>query len=101
MVVGPPVQDLWLLCPSQDAWGKSILDAVIEGYEQMTTFPRATLRLIEPLRALRMVHFSAWIARRWSDPAFTRVFDRFGTGGYWNQQLLDLKEELQLIQELT
>ena len=101
MVNAPPVQDLWLLCPAQDSWGKSILEATISGYEQLADFPRSTLRLIEPLRALRMVHFTTWIAKRWDDPAFKRVFDRFGTPGYWNEQLQNIREQLQLIQELT
>lgn len=97
MLMGPSVQDLWLLLPGRDEYAQNLLAAMLRGYEQMKTFDRSTLRLIEPLRALRMIHFSAWIARRWQDPAFQRTFPQFAQPAYWNEQLSDLREQLMLI----
>jgi Ser/Thr protein kinase RdoA (MazF antagonist) len=94
MVVGPCVQDVWLIVPGRD---EQQLQSLLSGYELMRPFDRNSLRLIEPLRALRFVHFSAWIARRWHDPAFQRVFPNFGSGGYWGEQLADLNEQLSII----
>lgn len=99
MVVGPPVQDIWLLTPGRDEYAASARSLLLEGYEQMRSFDYSSLRLVEPLRALRFVHFSAWIARRWQDPAFKRTFDRFGTASYWHEQLTDLAEQLELIRD--
>lgn len=94
MVVGPPVQDLWLLIPGRDEESSRILSVMLSGYEQMRHFDRSTLRLIEPLRSLRLIHYSAWIARRWEDPAFKRAFPHFETATYWNEQLADLRDQL-------
>lgn len=99
MVTGPAVQDLWLISAGRDAPAKRQLELVVSGYEQMRSFDRSALALIEPLRALRFIHFSAWIARRWTDPAFPRTFPNFGTPRYWQEQLVDLREQLALIQE--
>jgi len=92
MVVGPCVQDLWLLVPGRDDDALRRRRRMIEAYEQMRDFDRAQLRLIEPLRAMRVVHFSAWIARRWEDPAFPRVFPEFGSERYWFEELATLRE---------
>lgn len=100
MVMGPPVQDLWLLVPGRDADSRQQLDLVLEGYEQMRSFDRSTLRLIEPLRTMRLVHFSAWIAKRWDDPAFPAAFPAFGTDRYWREQIDLLREQEELIGEL-
>jgi len=98
MVRGPCVQDVWLIMPGRDEYAREQLGIMLDAYDQMRPFDRRTLRLIEPLRALRFVHFSAWIARRWADPAFPRVFSHFGTQRYWQEQLQDLQEQLRLIQ---
>lgn len=98
MVQGPCVQDVWLLVPGRDEEATRDRERLLEAYEQMRPFPRDTLRLVEPLRALRFVHFSAWIAKRWEDPAFPRVFDQFGTSRYWEEQLRDIEEQLRLVQ---
>ena len=97
MVNAACVQDLWLLLPGRDQHAKQKLDIFLEAYESMRSFPYETLRLIEPLRALRMVHFSAWIAKRWDDPAFQRTFPDFGSDRYWQEQLQDLHEQLELL----
>jgi Ser/Thr protein kinase RdoA (MazF antagonist) len=99
MVRGPAVQDLWLLVPGRDEEAQRQLQVMIAAYEMMRPFDRRSLRLIEALRALRFVHFSAWIARRWQDPAFPRAFPHFGSGRYWGEQLADLREQLGLLQD--
>ena len=98
MVIGPPVQDLWLIIPGRDEYSKGLLDALLTGYQEIRTFDRSTLRLIEPLRTLRFIHFTAWIARRWEDPSFQRVFSEFGSSQYWREVLGDLQEQLEVIQ---
>jgi Ser/Thr protein kinase RdoA (MazF antagonist) len=99
MVVGPCVQDLWLLVPGYDDYSLARREALLEGYEQLRDFDRASLRLIEPLRALRLVHFSAWIARRYDDPAFVRAFPEFGTERYWFEEVAALQEALARVQD--
>ena len=85
------------MIPGRDDYAKRQLDIVLEAYEQMRVFDNRSLRLIEPLRALRMVHFNAWIAKRWEDPAFPRTFVEFGTEKYWNEQLRQLEDQLDLL----
>lgn len=94
MVMGPPVQDLWLIAPGRDNDSRRNFSILLEAYCEMEEFDRSSLRLIEPLRALRYVHFSAWIARRWEDVAFQRKFEFFGSDRYWREQLADLEESL-------
>ena len=94
MVRGPCVQDLWLIVPGNDAADRARLEMLLEGYEQMRDFDRRTLRLIDALRALRVIHFSAWIGRRREDPAFQRVFPDFGTERYWFEDIANLQEQL-------
>lgn len=97
MVMGPCVQDLWLIVPGRDEYAQAKLKIVLEGYEQFRSFDRKTLRLIEPLRAMRIIHFNAWIAKRWDDPAFQRTFVEFGTERYWTEQIQTLREQEDLI----
>lgn len=98
MLSGPPVQDVWLLLPGRDDYAQKHLQILLTAYEQMRPFDYSTLRLIEPLRALRIVHFDAWIARRWSDPAFPRTFVEYATPRYWSEQLQQLREQLSFIE---
>ena len=70
------------------------LDVLAEAYEEFSAFPHHQLALIEPLRSMRMIHYMAWLARRWEDPAFPRAFSWFGSEKYWEQQILALKEQL-------
>ena len=97
MLSGPPVQDLWLIAPGRDEEARRLIEVMLHGYEQKFHFDRSTLGLIETLRGLRMVHFSAWIARRWHDPAFPRTFPHFGSMQYWKEQVADLQEQYELI----
>lgn len=98
MMVGPPVQDVWLLLPGRDEHALDQLRTLLDGYQQMREFEFESLELIEPLRALRMIHFAGWIAKRWEDPAFKRTFTNFGTPGYWNELLQNLGEQLYFIE---
>lgn len=99
MVRGPCVQDLWLIEPGIDDWALGRREVLLEGYEQLRDFDRSSLKLIPPLRALRMVHFSAWIARRFEDPSFQRIFTDFGSERYWFEEVTGIQEQLGLMQE--
>ena len=95
---GPAVQDLWMLLPGERAEGQRALVSLLDGYEQMREFDRRELALIEPLRTLRLIHYSAWIARRWDDPAFPAAFPDFGTPDYWRGQIDTLVDQLEAMQ---
>jgi Ser/Thr protein kinase RdoA (MazF antagonist) len=75
------------------------LREVLKGYEQFVPFDRAELNLLEALRTLRLIHYSAWIARRWDDPAFPAAFPWFNTQRYWQDRILELREQIALMQE--
>lgn len=94
---GPAVQDLWMLLSASGADARSEVDAVLSGYEQFMDFDDRELSLIEPLRSLRMIHHSAWLARRWEDPAFQAGFPWFGQGSYWAQKTSELREQADLM----
>jgi len=96
-VTGPPVQDLWMLVSGDRDTLARQLDALLAGYRLFMPFDERQLALIEPLRTLRMVHHSAWIAERWSDPAFPAAFPWFGTPAYWQQQTMQLREQIELM----
>jgi Ser/Thr protein kinase RdoA (MazF antagonist) len=89
-VVGPPVQDLWLLSRGGSDEARRGRDQLLEGYEVFREFDRSTLALCEPLRALRIIYASAWIARRWDDPSFRAGFPTFGTETYWAAEYEEL-----------
>ncbi|HEX2011542.1 MAG TPA: serine/threonine protein kinase [Roseateles sp.] len=92
---GPAVQDLWMLLSGDALSMRRQLESVLEGYEAVLDFDRRELALIEPLRTLRMIHHSAWLARRWGDPAFPLAFPWFGTPNYWSDQVIKLREQLE------
>ncbi|MBL0090036.1 MAG: serine/threonine protein kinase [Ideonella sp.] len=93
--MGPAVQDLWMLLSGNQEALRTQLDAVLSGYQAFHHFNRRELALIEPLRTLRMIHHSAWLAERWTDPAFPVAFPWFGTPNYWSQQTTQLHEQLE------
>jgi len=99
MVQGPEVQDFWLLVSGKEAQDRRNMESFLEGYESVRSFDRSQLSLVEALRALRYVHFSAWIARRWNDPAFPLAFPEFGSHKYWDGQTRDLEDQLSLVKE--
>jgi len=96
---GPAVQDLWMLLSGDRADMTRQLSDVLAGYEDFADFDRRELQLIEPLRTLRLIHYSAWIARRWGDPAFPAAFPWFGTQRYWQDRVLELREQVAAMQE--
>ena len=96
---GPAVQDLWMLLSGERAAMEAQLAIVLEGYETLRDFDRRELALVEPLRTLRLVHYSAWLARRWQDPAFPAAFPWFNTQRYWQDRILELREQIALMEE--
>ncbi len=99
MVMGPPVQDIWMLLPGslEDAFVE--MDILLEGYETFRPFDRRTFRLIEPLRAMRFVHYMAWCAHQVAADGYTRVIDDFGSSSYWQKEIADLRDQLERIRE--
>ncbi|MBP9142936.1 MAG: serine/threonine protein kinase [Thermoanaerobaculia bacterium] len=92
-MIGPAVQDLWLALGGRDTATTTLREEFLESYEQFRRFDRAELRLIEPLRGLRMAHYAAWLARRWHDPIFPRNWPHFGTEESWERETVDLEEQ--------
>ncbi len=96
---GPALQDLWMLLPGERSAMGTSLKQVLDGYEQFFTFERRELHLVEALRTLRLLHYSAWLARRWQDPAFPAAFPWFNTPRYWQDRILELREQVALMDE--
>lgn len=90
---GPAVQDLWLIAPGRDEDAERQRDLLVEGYATMRAFDRKTLRLVEPLRALRILRYAAWIAQRWRDPAFPRAFPDWDDPKSWHRELGELEQQ--------
>jgi len=97
--MGPAVQDLWMLLSGERADMTRQLSDVLAGYEDFAEFDRRELHLIEALRTLRLIHHSAWLARRWDDPAFPAAFPWFNTAHYWQERILELREQIALMDE--
>jgi Ser/Thr protein kinase RdoA (MazF antagonist) len=96
---GPAIQDLWMLLSGDRSQRTRQLGLLVDGYEQFRNFDRRELALIEPLRTLRLIHYSAWLARRWDDPTFPVNFPWFGSSDYWQGQVQMLEEQLEAMQE--
>ncbi len=92
MVVGPPIQDLWLLAPDPEN-----LKDILDGYHQWGDLPFGSTQLVEPLRGLRMLHYATWIAKRYDDPAFKKAFPHFESPRYWEELTQDLERQLERI----
>ena len=97
--MGPAVQDLWMLISGDRATMGRQLGRILAGYEDFTEFDDRELHLVEALRTLRLLHYSAWLARRWDDPAFPINFPFFGTARYWQDRVLELREQIAAMQE--
>lgn len=97
--MGPAVQDLWMLTSGDRSQRCRQLGTLLDGYEQVRDFDRRELALIEPLRTLRIIHYSAWLARRWQDPSFPHNFPWFGSSDYWKGQIQVLQDQLEAMQE--
>ena len=98
-ITGPAIQDLWMLLSGDTTYRQRQLSEIIEGYEVFRKFNLRELKLIEPLRALRVLNYNAWLAKRWHDPAFPISFPWFNTPRYWSEHILELKELLTSLQE--
>jgi Ser/Thr protein kinase RdoA (MazF antagonist) len=96
---GPAVQDLWMLMPGERDEASRALEALLSGYERFAGFDRRELMLVEALRTLRLIHYCAWIARRYDDPAFPVAFPWFGTQRYWQDRILELREQIAAMDE--
>ncbi len=96
---GPAVQDLWMFLSGDQEEQLPQLDALLEGYTEFCEFDARELRLVEALRSLRILHYAAWIARRWDDPAFKIAFPWFDSNRYWDEHVLALREQVALMQE--
>jgi Ser/Thr protein kinase RdoA (MazF antagonist) len=96
---GPAIQDLWMLLSGERADRELQLRAVLKGYEDFCEFDPLELHLVEALRTLRLIHYSAWIARRWNDPAFPAAFPWFNTQRYWQDRILELREQIAAMDE--
>lgn len=97
--MGPAMQDLWMMLSGDRAQCLLQLDVMLEAYQEFCDFDKTELKLIEPLRAMRMVHYMAWLCRRWQDPAFPQAFPWFAEDKYWENQILALKEQFSALQE--
>ena len=96
---GPAVQDLWMLLSGERQERSAQLATLLAGYEDFFEFNPRELHLIEALRTLRLLHYSAWLARRWDDPAFPAAFPWFNTVRYWQDRILELREQVALMDE--
>ncbi|MCG9658401.1 serine/threonine protein kinase [Vibrio mediterranei] len=96
---GPAIQDLWMLLNGDRQDKMMQLDVLLEGYQEFSDLANAQLKLIEPLRGLRMVHYMAWLAKRWHDPAFPQAFPWFNDAKYWEGQVLGFKEQIAALNE--
>lgn len=97
--MGPAIQDLWMMLNGDRAQQQLQLETLIEAYEEFCDFDSREFALIEPLRAMRMIHYMAWLSDRWEDPAFPRAFPWFAEVRYWEQQILALKEQFSALRE--
>ncbi len=96
---GPAAQDLWMFLSGDQVEQAPQLAALLEGYEEFRHFDARELHLIEALRSLRIMHYAAWLARRWTDPAFKLAFPWFAGQRYWDEHILSLREQISLLQE--
>jgi Ser/Thr protein kinase RdoA (MazF antagonist) len=97
--MGPAAQDLWMLLSGERTDMVRQLNDVLAGYEDFCDFDSNEVHLIEALRTLRLIHYSAWLAQRWDDPAFKQAFPWFNTQRYWQERLLELREQIELMDE--
>ena len=97
--MGPAMQDLWMMLAGERQERLGQLSELMEGYQEFHDFDRRELALIEGLRSLRLLHYSAWLARRWDDPAFPMSFPWFANERYWGDQILALREQLAALDE--
>jgi Ser/Thr protein kinase RdoA (MazF antagonist) len=96
---GPAIQDLWMLLSGNRHEMGEQLSQLLQGYSQFAHFDYNEIHLVEALRSLRIMHYAGWLARRWDDPAFPLAFPWFAEPRYWEQHVLNLREQLAALQE--
>lgn len=96
---GPAIQDLWMFLSGDRHEQTPQLQTLLDGYQEFRPFDARELNLLEALRTLRIMHYSAWLARRWDDPAFKIAFPWFNTSRYWDEHILSLREQAALMEE--
>lgn len=96
---GPSVQDLWMFISGDRQYAQARLGDILDGYFEFREFDERELTLIEPLRALRIIHYAAWIAKRWEDPAFKQAFPFFAEARFWDEHVLSLREQFAALNE--
>jgi len=99
MMTGPPVQDLWMILPDHAGRSRREIDLLLSGYEQFREFDYSSLRLIEPLRFMRIIYFLAWRARQADDYDFRTNNPEWGSDNFWHKEILDLSHQFQVIME--
>ena len=97
--MGPAIQDLWMMLSGTPNEMQKQFHQILLGYEDFYEFNPNEVHLIEALRTLRLIHYSAWLARRWDDPAFKVAFTWFNTQQYWQDRILELREQIALMDE--
>ncbi|WP_263144482.1 serine/threonine protein kinase [Pseudomonas sp. RIT-PI-AD] len=97
--MGPALQDVWMMLAGDRHERLGQLSELVDGYQEFHDFDTRELPLVEGLRALRLMHYSAWLARRWDDPAFPHSFPWFGSERYWGEQVLALREQCAALDE--
>lgn len=97
MVRGPAVQDIWMIIRGRDEEAQRQRQVLLEAYEEFQDFSWSSLRFIEAFRALRMIHYAAWIGRRWEDPSFQKTFPDFASSRYWQEEIVALSEVGELL----
>jgi Ser/Thr protein kinase RdoA (MazF antagonist) len=97
--MGPAIQDLWMMLSGERHEQVRQMGDILAGYEDFCDFDSREMHLVEALRTLRLIHYSAWIARRWDDPAFPAAFPWFNTQRYWQDRILELREQIALMDE--
>ena len=98
--IGPAVQDVWLALPGREAESAALLARFLAGYERFRAFDHEELRLVEPLRGLRMARYALWLARRWHDPIFPRNWPHFGSEEGWERETIDLEEQAAVVERV-
>jgi Ser/Thr protein kinase RdoA (MazF antagonist) len=98
LMMAPAVQDLWMVIRGRDRDAQQQRQTILEGYEQLRSFDHRSLRLIEALRGLRMVHYAGWVARRYADPIFQRTFPDFPSHSHWADETAGIEEQIALLQ---
>ena len=99
MSLGPRVQDLWMITPARDEYSKNQFNILLDSYHELTDFNFKELKIIEVLRALRIIHFSAWIGHRYEDQSFVNAFPQYTDNTYWYSEIQDLKQQLNFINQ--